>query len=273
MKNTLLAVCFIGALQNLSGAWSFETGILTSYGYQIDESRKDWHEEGVAKPPYIKLGPLWPAEAYTFASVVDGKASGGFVGGQYSHTFGNWTVAIPLNVSVERESVTYYIEYYNYFPGLNPFTMGFGGPPVLVGAGNLEVKSAKITPEVGLRTGYQWTPKFSTWVSLMYGISYVTYSDYPLYNLVYQRTEPFSLYERLTRTTPSSDQIKRWNLGIGMAYDISPSWSIALEQRYVRIKSFYLRNEVDVNSSHTYFGLSIDAMHFWQTSLGVKYRF
>src|SRR5690606_10084927 len=123
--------------------------------------------------------PGYDTRLYTFADVSSAERFSIEPRLSYSWKVGDrLTFSAGFMVEVAHQEIDYHLNYWNHFLGFNPFTMGYGGPPILIGSGNLNVESWELVPKLGFRVGYDLTSKASIWVNASVGYGYSHADDY-----------------------------------------------------------------------------------------------
>lgn len=258
-----------------------------SFGYTLDESRKSQIYSRYVRPPYI-IGqtPGYDTKLYTYAKANDGNGYSLRLGAQSKEIQLNskLIMTVGLGVDMEQVDMTYGLEHWAKFDGINPFTGGVGGDPIRIGKGDIEIKHIGLTPEIKVEFKTK-LGKIEPFLRATVGYSYLFFESFDLepitYQPAFQSTNPWLPVGLPTSPIPSktnsfsynqSDSF-RFSLGGGVNYQLSKNWNALIAFEVFYIKGYNIISAIESNSTTDSFGYRIDSVMWQRVSVGMQYRF
>ena len=256
-------------------AWEFDVSLIAGWGYEVDDSPKDMRELHEAKPPFV-IGHVigYLTTIYSNVEIAESRDFGiAFDMIDRRRICDYLSLTYGIGLDLKTVEIVYDIQHWNKFYGFNPFTMGWGGPPVLIGRADVAVDSFAAIPKVILGLSYDLGARWRLSAEGSVGLGYVAYEDYDFYNAIYQRARVIPPEQQIAHTNPSHDWIPQWQVELGLAYQVTETWSLQLAQGIVWQGNYELSNTVESNA--TIHGHTIQIENPWhlQTSLGASYAF
>jgi hypothetical protein len=258
-----------------TAAWQVSLSSVFEYDHTIAEDDSPVSFSSVSKPPFLTgtAGP-WAVDTFTNSSVSRSEGFG--IEANLMYIFPateHLDLSVGFSLGLLNQRIIYDISYWNHYHGFNPLTLGYGGPPILIGRSEFEVNSIQSIPSLTIGATYALSERLSVAMEFSVGEAFASYEHHDFYNRVHQRTRVIPPDQQESLRSTEDDWIGRQSIALAIEYQLSDHWSLNLSQAFVRNENYQLTNWAESNASIHGMTIRIQNQTQLQTALGVTYQF